>query len=116
MAKLNSAVVTVLPPGVFITTVPCCVAASMSTLSTPTPARPTTRNFGAASMTLRGDFGFGTDDQRDGVGHHRKQFRLRQPFGQHDDLEFRPLLQQRNALGRNWITNDNFHKKGREFR
>ena len=53
MAKLNSAVVTVLPPGVFITTVPCCVAASMSTLSTPTPARPTTRNFGAASMTLR---------------------------------------------------------------
>ena len=53
MAKLSSAVVTVLPPGVFITTVPCCVAASMSTLSTPTPARPTTRNFGAASITLR---------------------------------------------------------------
>ena len=26
MAKLNSAVVTVLPPGVFITTTPCCVA------------------------------------------------------------------------------------------
>ena len=50
MVKLNSAVVTVLPPGVFITTVPCCVAASMSTLSTPTPARPTTRNCFAASM------------------------------------------------------------------
>ena len=53
MAKLNSAVVTVFPPGVFITTVPWSVAAWISTLSTPTPARPTTRNFGADSITLR---------------------------------------------------------------
>ena len=52
MVKVNSAVVTVLPPGVFITTTPCWVEASMSTLSTPTPARPTTRNFLAASMTF----------------------------------------------------------------
>jgi CheY-like chemotaxis protein len=76
MVKLNSAVVTVLPPGVFITTVPCCVAASMSTLSTPTPARPTTRNFGAASMTFLGHLGFGTHDQRDGIRHERQQFRM----------------------------------------
>src|SRR5436190_18592001 len=52
MANESSAVETVLPPGVFITTTPCCVAASTSTLSTPTPARPTTRNCGAASITL----------------------------------------------------------------
>jgi hypothetical protein len=42
----------VLPPGVFITTTPCCVAASTSILSTPTPARPTTRSCFAASITL----------------------------------------------------------------
>ena len=33
----------VLPPGVFMTITPRRVAASTSTLSTPTPARPTTR-------------------------------------------------------------------------
>ena len=51
--KVNSAVEMVLPLGVFITTIPRWVAASTSTLSTPTPARPTTVNLGAASMTLR---------------------------------------------------------------
>src|SRR5439155_23818467 len=49
--NVSSAVEIVLPPGVFITTMPRCVAVSTSTLSTPTPARPTTRSFGAASMT-----------------------------------------------------------------
>ena len=52
MKNVSSAVVVVLPPGVFITTTPRLVAASTSTLSTPTPARPTTRNFGAASRTF----------------------------------------------------------------
>src|SRR5438128_4001200 len=50
MEKVSSAVEMVLPPGVFITTMPLWVAASTSTLSVPTPARPTTRSFGAASM------------------------------------------------------------------
>ncbi len=49
----SSAVVTVLPVGVFITTTPCSVAAVQSTLSTPTPARPITRSSGAASITAR---------------------------------------------------------------
>jgi hypothetical protein len=53
MVKESSAVEIVLPPGVFITTTPRCVAASTSTLSMPTPARPTTRSSGAASITLR---------------------------------------------------------------
>ena len=56
MKKVNSAVVTVLPAGVFITTTPRWVAAETSTLSTPTPARPTTRSFGAASSTARVTF------------------------------------------------------------
>src|ERR1700736_6597590 len=50
--KACSAVDTVLPPGVFITMTPRRVAASTSTLSTPTPARPTTFNCFAASTTF----------------------------------------------------------------
>ena len=42
IAMACSAVVVVEPPGEFITKTPCSVAASISTLSTPTPARPTT--------------------------------------------------------------------------
>src|ERR1017187_4142501 len=42
-----------LPPGVFITSTPAAVAASRSTLSTPTPARPITRSLGARSSTPR---------------------------------------------------------------
>ena len=48
-----SAVVTELPPGVFITTTPRAVAASVSMLSTPTPARPITLRPPAASRTSR---------------------------------------------------------------
>ena len=41
-----------LAPGVFMTTMPLRVAASVSTLSTPTPARPITRSFWAASISF----------------------------------------------------------------
>ena len=43
MLKLCSAADTEFPPGVFITTTPRRVAADTSILSTPAPARPTTR-------------------------------------------------------------------------
>ena len=46
-----SAVVMELPKGVFITITPAAVAAGMSTLSTPMPARPTTFKFFAAFST-----------------------------------------------------------------
>ena len=49
--KVSSAVAIVLPDGVFMTMTPRSVAASTSTLSTPTPARPTTLRSGAAAMT-----------------------------------------------------------------
>ena len=49
MAMACSAVVIALPLGVFITTTPRAVADFTSTLSTPIPARPITRSFGAAS-------------------------------------------------------------------
>src|ERR1700733_6885068 len=48
-----SAVVTLLPWGLFITTMPRRVAASRSTLSTPTPARPITLSESAFSMISR---------------------------------------------------------------
>src|ERR1035437_6712544 len=50
-ASVCSATETALPPGVFITSTPASVAASRSTLSTPTPARPMTRSLGAFSST-----------------------------------------------------------------
>src|SRR5579883_1956146 len=46
-ANVCSATLTELPPGVLITRMPRFVASSRSMLSTPTPARPTTRSFGA---------------------------------------------------------------------
>ena len=46
-----SAVVMALPKGVFITTIPALVAAGMSTLSTPMPARPMTFSDFAAAIT-----------------------------------------------------------------
>ena len=50
IAMACSAVVIELPNGVFITTMPRAVAAGMSTLSTPMPARPMTLSRSAAAM------------------------------------------------------------------
>ena len=52
MAMACSAVVMELPNGVFITITPRAVAAGMSTLSTPIPARPTTFRLSAAASTV----------------------------------------------------------------
>ena len=49
--RVSSAVETMFPPGEFMTTMPRRVAASRSTLSTPTPGRPITLSFFAASRT-----------------------------------------------------------------
>ena len=53
IAMACSAVVMALPLGVFMTTTPRAVADFTSTLSTPMPARPTTRSRGAASSSSR---------------------------------------------------------------
>ena len=59
-----SAVVTLLPSGLFITTMPRRVAASRSTLSTPTPARPITLERGGRVDDLARDLGRAADHQR----------------------------------------------------
>jgi len=89
-----------LPPGVFMTTTPRSVAASTSTLSMPTPARPTTRNLGAASMTLRVTF---VSSARPWPQHcdQRDQLRFLERLVEHRDFEFRARLEKGNALGRN---------------
>ena len=50
-----SAVLTVLPPGVFITTMPWRVAAATSMLSTPTPARTIARSLPGFSSSSAGE-------------------------------------------------------------
>ena len=117
MAKLNSAVVTVLPPGVFITT-DAVLRGGFDVHVVHADARAADDAQLLRGLDdLAGDFGFRTHDQRRRVGHDREQFRLRQPLRQHDDFEFRPLLQQRNAFGRDRVANDDFHiKMRREFR
>ena len=50
MEMACSPVVIVLPPGVFMTTIPRLLAAVMSTLSRPAPARPMIFRFSALSM------------------------------------------------------------------
>ena len=52
MVMACSAVVIELPNGVFITITPLAVAAGMSTLSTPMPARPTTFSLVARSSSF----------------------------------------------------------------
>ncbi len=56
MAMACSAVVMELPKGVFMTTTPAAVAAGMSILSTPMPARPMTLRDVAAAITALSAF------------------------------------------------------------
>ena len=66
--RVSSATATALAPGVFMTTMPRWVAASVSMLSTPTPARPMTRSLGADFEELGVDLDCGADDEGVGVG------------------------------------------------
>jgi hypothetical protein len=55
----SCAVLTVFPPGVFMTMIPCLVAADTSMVSPPTPARPTilifTACFSTSALTIVAD-------------------------------------------------------------
>ena len=63
IAMACSAVVIELPNGVFITMMPLAVAAGMSTLSTPMPARPMTFSRVGLVEQLRGDLGRRADGE-----------------------------------------------------
>ena len=66
--RVSSATATALAPGVFMTTMPRWVAAAVSMLSTPTPARPMTRRLGACSRRCGVRLDGGADDEGVGVG------------------------------------------------
>ena len=66
-ARVCSAVEMVLPPGVFITTMPCRVAASVSMLSTPTPARAIGPQPVVAFQRLGGDLHAAAADRAVGL-------------------------------------------------
>ena len=53
---------------------------------------------GGGFENFLGHLGFGTHDHRDHVADDGEQFRFGKAFGQNQDLKFRPLLQQLNAL------------------
>ena len=69
----------VLPVGALTTTIPARVAASRSTLSTPTPARPMTASRVPGGDQLGVDLDLAADDQRVVVGDDRAQLVARQP-------------------------------------
>ena len=85
-ATACSAAETMLEVGALTTMTPRAVAADTSTLSSPTPARATTRSAGAAAERLRVDLGGAAHDDRVRVGERGEQ---RRPVGAVDmpDIE-----------------------------
>ena len=99
-----SAVVIELPKGVFITMTPRAVAAGMSTLSTPMPARPTTFNFFALFEQFRGDFGGGADRKAVIVADDLRELVLVEPGF---DVDLHPaLLEDGDGGGRELVGNE----------
>ena len=86
---VSSAAEMMLEVGALTTMTPAVVAALMSTLSSPTPARAMTRSFGSRRDDLRVDLRRGAHQDRVGVGDRGEQ---RRPVGAVDgaDLEVRP--------------------------
>ena len=58
-----------------------------------------------------GHLRFRTNEQRDCLFHRGQQVGFRETFGQNHNVEFRPLLQQSNSLGRHGVTDQNLHKE-----
>ena len=72
-AKACSAALWMFDVGALTTSTPRSVAASTSTLSSPTPARATILSLGAALEHLGVDGGRRADQERVGFGHRREQ-------------------------------------------
>src|SRR5262249_16021421 len=68
-----------------------------------------TQLFGCLDNCL-GDFGFGTNQQGDGVVHQWEQFGLGEAFGQNNDFEPGTLFQKGDAFWRHGITDQNLHQ------
>ena len=95
-----SAVVMLLPSGVFTTTTPASVAAGMSTLSTPIPARPTIRRFFAAPRTSAVHLGAGADRETVDVARSARAARPGEATRTIDHLDSGGLLEDGRRPGR----------------
>ncbi len=95
--KVSSAVAIVLPDGVFMTMTPRSVAASTSTLSTPTPARPDDLQERRGGDDLGRDLGLRAHGDRVDVLHQLEQLRRRRAVGL-DDFEAGLLPQPGDPL------------------
>ena len=100
-----SAVVIELPNGVFMTMTPRAVAAGMSTLSTPMPARPTTFSRVGLFEQLGGDLGRGADREPVVVADDLGQFLLVEA-GLHVDLDA-ALLEDGDGGGGEFVGDEN---------
>ena len=98
-----SAAETTFDSGAFATTIPRLVAASTSTLSTPTPARPTTFSRVRARDHVRGDLRRGTDDQAFVPVDDLVERRVRV------DVDLEVLAQQVDARIRDLLTDEDLH-------
>ena len=107
--KACSAVEIVFPPGAFITITPRRVASSTSTLSIPTPARPTTRSFDPAFNDRRGDLRLAAHDD---PAEFRNDFHERRfaQAGLGRDFERAVARQFVDAALRNGIRDQNFRE------
>ena len=97
-----------LPNGVFITMMPRAVAAGMSTLSTPMPARPITLRFLAFSRIFAGHLGGGADGEAVVVADELGEFVLVLAEGGLEiDLDA-AILEDLHGGGRQRVGNENF--------
>ncbi len=106
-AMACSAVVIELPKGVFITMMPLRLAAGMSTLSTPMPARPIDLQIGRRGDQLLGDLGRRADGEAVILADDFEQlFLVLAEIGQVVDLDA-AILEDLHGGGREFVGNEN---------
>ena len=110
MEKVSSAVETVFPPGVFITTMPRLRGRVHVHVVHPHAGAADDQQIRRGGDDVLVDLGFRADDQGVGVLDQRQQFGLRHLLLEHGDFELFAPLQQRDAFRRNRVTNENIHK------
>ena len=106
--NVSSAVAMVLPDGVFMTTTPRSVAASTSTLSTPTPARPDHLELRRRGDHLGGDLRLAADGDGMDVLDQLQELLPGRIVG-FNDFETRLVAKELHAFGRDLVGHEDFH-------
>ena len=101
----------VLPPGVFMTTTPCSVAARHVYVIDANAGAPNHPQGPGRFNDFAGYLCFGAHQHRHHVLDYPQQLFLGMALRQDHDLELGPLLQQRDAFRGNRVTHQDFHKR-----